>query len=104
MLFSNNPIDEIKTLAHNTTEGLSRLFWLIGKKKKVQCTICGDVLDSRKDMYSPMQCGWGRIDHYTWICHRCLQHRDFTPYIEQIDEDERRLWEGNRKECLEEAK
>ena len=44
-------------------------------------------------MYSPMQCGWAKLDKYTYICHSCLCHRNFRPYIEQIDEDERKFWE-----------
>ena len=93
--FDNNPISRLDCFLHNKMEDLSRVHWLMGKRKEVECRICGDKLDSRKDMYSPMQCGWKRIGKYTWVCHRCLDHRNFRPYIEQIDEDERKLWETN---------
>lgn len=89
--FSNNPIDKLSCYIYNKIEELSRIFLLIGKPKQIKCTICGDVLDSRRDVYSPMQCGWYKIGNskYTWICHECLCHRDFKKYISMIDEDER---------------
>lgn len=90
---NNNPIDKLECFLHNKKEELSRVFWLMGKHKKVKCKICGDVLDSYGDVWSPMQCGWQHIGRYTWICHRCLEHRNFKKYIPMIDEDERKLWE-----------
>jgi len=92
---NNNPIDRLSCFFHNKIEELSRVHWLMGKHKKIECKICGATLDSYRDTFSPMQCGWRKITKYKWICHRCLDHRDFTPYINQIDEDERRIWEKN---------
>lgn len=84
---SNNPLDRLSCYIHNRIEDLSQIIWIMGKNKKVKCKICGNVLNSWRDMYSPMQCGWCRIDRYTWICHQCLEHRDFKKYIKQIDQD-----------------
>ena len=88
---SSNPIDKLSCWIYNKKEDLSRVIWLMGKHKKVKCKICGKVLDSWTDTYSPMQCGWHRLGNI-WFCHRCLEHRNFKPYIEQIDADEDRLW------------
>ena len=90
---SNNPIDKLDCFLHNKIEELSRVMWLMGKRKKVKCRICGDVLDSYKDMYSPMQAGWKRVGKYTWVCHNCLEHRNFRPFIEAIDEADRKRHE-----------
>lgn len=90
---SNNPIDKLSCWFYNTKEKLSQVQWIMGKHKQVECRICGDKLDNYRDMYSPMQCGWHQIGKYTWICHSCLEHRNFRKYIEQIDEDERKAWE-----------
>lgn len=94
---SNNPIDKLDCFLHNKKEELSRVIWLMGEHKKVECKICGDVLDSYKDVFSPMQCGWQRISKYRWVCHRCLEHRNFRPFIEAVDEEERKLWEESEK-------
>ena len=98
---NNNPIDHLSCCFHNKIEELSRVQWLMGKHKKVECRICRDTMDSWKDIYSPIQCGWKQINKYTWICHRCLYHRDFTPYIEQIDEAERKAFEKSNQETIE---
>lgn len=90
---SNNPIDKLSCWIHNKKEKLSQVKWNMGEHKEVECRICGNKLNSYTDMYSPMQCGWHKVNKYSWICHRCFDHRDFRPYIEQIDEDERKLWE-----------
>lgn len=90
---SNNPIDKLSCWIYNKKEELSQVKWITGKQKEVECRICGDKLNNRRDMYSPMQCGWRRIGKYTWICHSCLDHRNFRPYIEQIDEENRLYWE-----------
>lgn len=97
---SNNPIDRLNCYLHNKKEDLSRVVWLMGKRKKIECRICGDTLDSYKDVWSPMQCGWVRINKYKWVCHRCLDHRDFKKYIPMVDEDERKLWEESKGEEL----
>ena len=95
---SNNPIDKLDCYLHNKKEELSRVIWLMGKRKKVECRICGDVLDSWKDFYAPEQCGWHRVTKYAWVCHRCFDHRNFRPFIEMIDEADRKAWEEIKKE------
>lgn len=95
---SNNPIGSLSCWIYNKKEELSQVKWIIGKHKECECRICGDKLDNRRDMYSPMQCGWHQIGKYTWICHNCLEHRNFRDYIEQIDEDARNLWERRDEE------
>ena len=99
--FSNNPIEKLSCYTYNKIEELSRVFWLMGKPKHIECRICGDVLDSRKDVFSPMQCGWGKVDKYTWVCHNCLCHRNFRDHIEQIDEYTRKCYEENQKKEVE---
>ena len=94
---SNNPIDKLSCFIHNKKEELSQVRWIMGKHKQCECRICGDKLDNRRDMYSPVQCGWMQINKWLWVYHRCLDHRNFKPYIKQIDEDERKLWESNNK-------
>ena len=97
--FSNNPIDKLYCWIHNKREELSQVKWIMGNHKEIECGICRKKLDNWKDMYSPMQCGWHKIDKYTWICHSCLYHRDFEPFIEMIDEAHRKHWEEiNMKE------
>lgn len=95
---SNNPIAKLSCYLHNKKEDLSQLYWINGKRKKVECRICGRVLDSWKDKYSPMQCGWHKVDKYNnWICHRCFDHRDFSPFIDMIDEENNKWWEEHHK-------
>lgn len=94
--FNNNPIDKLGCWIANKKEELSRVNWLMGKHKKIECRICGDILDSRKDIWSPEQCGWHKVNKYTWICHRCMDHRNFRPFIEMIDEADRKHWENIR--------
>lgn len=89
---SNNPIDKLSCWIYNKKEELSQVKWIMGEHKECECRICGGKLDNWKDMYSPMQCGWRKVDKYTWICHSCLCHRNYRPYVEQVDEDERKLW------------
>jgi len=49
---------------------------------------------SNIDKYSPEECGWEMTKHsHFWICHRCLCHRDYTPYVKQADEEEYKKWE-----------
>ena len=67
---SNNPIDKLVCWFYNTKEDISPVYWINGKQKKAECRICGDVLDSWKDKYSPMQCGWHKIGNRS--------HRIFT--------------------------
>lgn len=82
--FSHNPIDILNVKLMNLHEQYTHWVWN-RKRHNVKCIICGKVLDSKRDLYSPEECGWGSVDKYTWICHRCLCHRDFRPYIKLID-------------------
>ena len=92
--FSSNPIDKILCKIDNEIiEPLQRVRWLIGKRKKVTCRICWDTLDSWKDMYPPEQAGWHQVNKYWWVCHRCFDHRDFRPFIDMVDEADRKHWE-----------
>lgn len=94
---SNNPADKLLCWIYNKKEELSQIKWIAGKHKECKCRICGDILDNRKDMYSPMQCGWHRVTKYSWICHRCFDHRNFIPFIEMIDESDKKAWEEHSK-------
>ena len=95
---SNNPRDKLDCWLHNKREDLSGIIWSKGKQKTVECRICGDVLDSKKDLYSPTQRGWHKVDKYSnWICHNCFDHRNFVPFIEMIDEENRKEWEEHNK-------
>jgi len=92
-VISNNPIDYVKCWLLNKHEDYTQKVWM-RKPYKATCKICKDTLRSKECKFSPEQCGWERLeDGYWWVCHRCLEHRDFTPYIAEIDEKERQLWE-----------
>lgn len=93
---SNNPIDKLSCWIHNKKEELSQVKWIMGHHKECECRICGDKLNNRRDMYSPMQCGWERVGH-TYICHSCLSHRNFKPFIEMIDEADRKFYEEHSR-------
>ena len=98
--FSNNPIDHIQCWLSNKYEDYTQYVWN-KKHHRVTCRICGDVLDSNKEKYSPEQCGWKKINGYTyktWICHRCLEHRDFKPFIKEIDKQKEELWRKAREQ------
>lgn len=90
---SDNPISRLSCLLDNKKEELSEIIWRKGKQKTIECRICGDTLDSYKDKYSPMQCGWHKVNKYSWICHCCFDHRNFRPFIEMIDEADRKFYE-----------
>lgn len=75
----------------NKYEQWTHHVWL-SKPHHVNCKICGGTMRSDREKFSPEEAGWKHVDYF-WICHRCLEHRDFKPYIKQIDEDERKLWE-----------
>ena len=83
--------DYIEMTIDNYKEKISHVQWNL-KPHHVECRICGATLRTDKCSYSPEECGWGRVDKWVWVCHRCLCHRDFKPYIPQIDEDERKKW------------
>ena len=88
--FSNNPIDRFRCWLSNKYEDLTQFRWQL-KHHRIECHICGEVLDSTETKFSPEQCGWKRIRkqwYKPWICHNCLEHRNFKPYIKKIDEKE----------------
>lgn len=92
--FTNNPIDKLSCWASNKYEEITQLLWN-HSHQKVTCIICGQVLDPKKDKYSPVQCGWHRLSRVNksyQICHQCIWHRDFKPFIKEIDEREEALW------------
>ena len=92
--FSKNPINRIKIWFWNKLEEYFRKVWQKNTRYYVQCRICGEILRSANTDYSPIEAGWDRMkNHSIWICHRCMSHRNFKPYIDKIDEDERRVWE-----------
>lgn len=95
--FNNNPIDKLVCWFYNTKEDISQVLWRKGKHKTAKCRICGKILDSHKDEYSPMQCGWHKVTKYSWICHSCFDHRNFIPFIEMIDEADRKYWEEHKR-------
>jgi len=87
-IFSNNPIDRLSCWYHNKVEEFSQIKWITGERKQCECVICGNKMDSYKDIFSPMQCGWVKIKgSKKYICHSCLCHRDFKKYISLIDEE-----------------
>lgn len=74
--------------------------WIYGKRWRhkphvVECVICGKLLQSKKDYYSPEECGWMKIvdsawgtRKYWWMCHKCFYHRDFKPFVKEADRRE----------------
>lgn len=94
---SKNPIINIKCWLGNEYEKLTQIRWK-REHHRVVCRICGDVLDSTKDPYSPEECGWYRLKgriFRPWICHKCLCHRNFQPFIKDIDKCEEDFWKMN---------
>lgn len=86
---SNNPIDQLVCKYYNWYEKYTHKVWN-KKRHYTQCIICGDVMDSAKDKYSPEECGWEQIrGQQRWICHMCDSHRNFKPYIKLIDHEAR---------------
>lgn len=88
--FSNNPIDKLSCWLNNKYEEFTQFRWQL-KHHRVECRICGDVLDSNEIKFSPEQCGWKRLKdqlYKPWICHTCLEHINFKPYIRMIKEAE----------------
>ena len=66
------------------------------KPHMAECAICGEILHSKNDYYSPEECGWMKIidsvwktREHQWLCHRCHCHRDFKPFIEEVDRREK---------------
>ena len=90
--FSYNPIIRFKCwLANKRLEHADKI-WNSGLHN-VRCRICNATMSSDECDFSPQNAGWGKIENRRiWICHRCLDHRDFTPYIKQVDQDEEEVW------------
>ena len=80
----------------NTLEKCSRIWWNRKRTSRIECCICGDVLTSEEENSpSPDECGWMMANlhgYKKWFCHRCVDHRDFSPYIELTDLDESIIW------------
>ena len=76
---SKNPIARISCSIGNYREKIITKRWRKGRHVCI-CHVCGEVLDSAKDKWSPEECGWKRLkDKYIynpWICHSCLEHHD----------------------------
>ena len=88
-------IDHIMCYIDSFKEDLIDKIWN-NTPHKVECCICGGILRSKYCRYSPENCGWRQIKFKycpMWICHQCLDHRDFTPFVEQADKNERIKWE-----------
>ena len=93
-LDKSNIISTAYVTALNTYEKFTHWYWN-RKPHHVTCNICYKTLRSDECEYSPEECGWKcSKDGWVWVCHQCLYHRDFRPYIEQVDEDERKIWES----------
>lgn len=90
--FSNNPFTRFECWLENTWEDISQHIWH-RKPYKVKCCICGDVIRSKEEKYSPEQCGWKRVGGWHWICHKCLYHRNFKLLVKQADLNEEKSWE-----------
>lgn len=90
--FSNNPFVRFECWLENTWEDISQHIWN-RKPYKVKCCICGDVIRSKEEKYSPEQCGWKRVGGWHWICHKCLYHRNFKLLVKQADLNEEKSWE-----------
>jgi len=67
-----------------------------------ECVICGKMLQSKEDYYSPEQYGWMKIidvwgtNKDWWICHRCFYHRNFRPFIEEADRREKEKYASTK--------
>lgn len=88
--FSDNPINKLSCWLYNKYEEFTQFRWQL-KHHRIECRICGDVLDSNDTKFSPEQCGWKRLKdqlYKPWICHKCLEHTNFKPYIKMIKEAE----------------
>lgn len=81
-------IATIQVKAMNKYEKFTHWYWN-RKPHCVTCSICRKTLRSNETDISPEEYGWKCTkDGWNWICHRCLNHRDFKPYIRQTDIDE----------------
>ena len=78
---NNNPFDKLYCWAYNKYEDWTQKVWK-SKPHHVRCRICGRVLRSDKDEYSPEQCGWRHPKGYGWICHSCDGHH-YEHYAER---------------------
>lgn len=85
-------LDNLYCHAINKYEDFTHWYWN-KSPHRVRCIICGDIMNSKKDKYSPEEAGWRSIKGgKRWICHRCDAHRDFKPYVNLVDVDEEIKW------------
>ena len=95
------PISRIMCVADDARLKLHDYAWNKDSKNSATCMICGETLTPKKIKYSPEQGGWKYIKETNgWLCHRCIDHRQFQDYIQLIDLDEEIMWCGhdeNRK-------
>lgn len=75
--FSRNIFLQLYCRIENKIINIDGKRWRNGRHK-CRCHVCGKVLDSKKDKYSPKECGWKRLKdrkiYDPWICHSCLEH------------------------------
>lgn len=75
--FSRNIFLQLYCRIENKIINIDGKRWRNGRHK-CRCHVCGKVLDSKKDKYSPKECGWMRLKdrkiYDPWICHSCLEH------------------------------
>lgn len=75
--FSKNIFLQLYCRIENKIINIDGKRWRNGRHK-CRCHVCGKVLDSKKDKYSPKECGWMRLKdrkiYDPWICHSCLEH------------------------------
>ena len=83
----NNVFARLLVAFDNWYEKYTTKVWVKGNYKAT-CAICGDTMTSSTSKYSPQECGWDQLKSSgRWICHRCLCHRNYIPYINLVDDD-----------------
>lgn len=83
----NNIFERLLVVFDNWREQHATKIWTKGNYKAV-CTICGEIMTSSNSNYSPEECGWDRLKTSgRWICHSCLCHRNYKPYVNLVDDD-----------------
>lgn len=94
LTFSKNPLVRLSCWIDNKREEWSGHIWK-SKAHHAFCVICGKKISSCEWEFSPEESGWERLGKSKkWVCHQCIWSRDFTPFIEIIDEAERKKYEG----------
>ena len=62
------------------------------KPHHVRCVICDETMNSRDQKWSPEMAGWKQTKDGWWICHSCLFHRNFVPFMRAVDYAEDDAW------------